>query len=52
MQLGLDIIYLQSHFTGQQIVGAGIIFLANSVSWFIKARKAFGQKKKQSGAKS
>jgi drug/metabolite transporter (DMT)-like permease len=45
MQLILDILYFHSDFTLLQALGAGIIFVANSVNWTIKAKKAFSKKK-------
>ena len=45
MQLIIDIIYFHSDFTLLQALGAGIIFVANSVNWSLKAKKAFSKKK-------
>lgn len=41
IQLLLDFLFFQSLFTNQQILGALIVFLANSISWIIKLRIAF-----------
>jgi hypothetical protein len=37
----LDVLFFQSLFTNQQILGALIVFLANSTNWIFKLRKAF-----------
>lgn len=41
IQLVLDVIFLHSEFSNQEIVGCLIIFAANSISWLVKAKKAF-----------
>ncbi|TNV77669.1 hypothetical protein FGO68_gene8459 [Halteria grandinella] len=46
IQLILDVIFLHNIFTGQQMLGAGIIFVANSASWVFKVQKAFFSEKK------
>jgi len=43
----LDFLFFQSIFTNQQILGALIVFLANSANWLIKLRKAFFKAPKQ-----
>ena len=45
LQLILDIIFFHSDFSFLQALGAGIIFVSNSVSWSIKAKKAFSNKR-------
>ena len=41
IQLILDVIFLHSEFSFQEIVGCLIIFAANSVSWVVKLKIAF-----------
>jgi len=37
----LDVLFFQSLFSNQQILGALIVFLANSTNWIFKLKKAF-----------
>ncbi len=41
IQLLLDILFFNSPFTGQQVIGMIIIFAANSVKWYSNVQKAF-----------
>jgi len=45
IQLGFDIIFLHTPFSGQQIVGVLIVLGANSVKWAYNLRKVFCIKK-------
>jgi drug/metabolite transporter (DMT)-like permease len=41
IQLLLDVLFLNTPFTGQQVFGMIIIFAANSVKWYSSVKKAF-----------
>lgn len=43
IQLLLDVLFLNTPFNGQQVVGMAIVFGANSVKWYTTAKKAYAK---------
>ena len=43
IQLLMDILFLSTPFTGQQIIGMLIVFGANTVKWYSSVKKAYAK---------